>query len=71
VYGNPEVANELTGFSVPFDASPESLAALIDSFAADAERQEKIRSSARNFYLGHFNAAVNYPAFASGLIQQR
>ncbi|MDQ3108564.1 MAG: glycosyltransferase [Bacteroidota bacterium] len=70
VYGNPEVANEQTGFTLAFDSTNESIAGIIDDFAGDHVRQQQVRSSARNFYSLHFNAQKNYQEFAADLVKQ-
>ncbi|MEO5643114.1 MAG: glycosyltransferase [Bacteroidia bacterium] len=67
VYGNPEVANETTGFTVPFNAASDSIASRINDFADDQNRQEQVRVAARNFYLLHFSARKNYEAFTADL----
>lgn len=67
VYGNPEAANKQTGFCVPFHTSPEAIAAIITSFAADKAQQLKTRESARQFYFQKFNANANYKEFVSRL----
>jgi glycosyltransferase involved in cell wall biosynthesis len=69
VYGNPEVANEETGFTVAFNSTDEALAGLADKFAADLVRQQEVRLSARNFYLLHFNAQKNYQDFTANLLK--
>lgn len=65
VYGNPEVANDSTGFSVPFATAPAEIAAIIDKFAVDPARQASVRASTREFYRQHFSAPANYAAFAA------
>ncbi|GAB4139964.1 MAG: hypothetical protein Fur0041_15180 [Bacteroidia bacterium] len=64
VYGNPEVANELTGFSVPCHSSPSEIAGVITAFQNDPEEQKRIRLSAKKYYREYFSAAVNYREFS-------
>lgn len=67
VYGNPEIANEETGFCVPFHSSPETLTGIIEDFALNTGQQIKTRASARDFYFKRFNAKTNYGAFVNEL----
>lgn len=67
VYGNPEIANNETGFCVPFHSATEQVAAMITAFASDNNQQLKTRESARNFYFKKFNANANYKEFVSRL----
>jgi len=67
VYGNPEVANEKTGFQVPFDCENSKITAIIDDFAQNGEIQLQKRLSARDFFLSTFSASTNYRAFADEL----
>jgi colanic acid/amylovoran biosynthesis glycosyltransferase len=67
VYGNPEVANENTGFNVPFDSENSKITSIIADFAGNIELQQQKRDSARNFFLSSFSASSNYRAFAGEL----
>jgi glycosyltransferase involved in cell wall biosynthesis len=67
VYGNPEVANETTGFTIPYASDNLKIAAIIDDFAVNIEIQRQKRLSARNFFLSTFAASENYKAFVSEL----
>ena len=71
VYGNPEVANENTGFSVPFPTETGIIASLIDEFAGNKKLQSQKRMAARNYFLSHFSASVNFKAFATELLNPR
>lgn len=67
VYGNPEIANEKTGFSIPLNFRAEKVAKLITNFANDPIWQKQIRNQARAYFLNHFQAAQNYPKFIQEL----
>jgi glycosyltransferase involved in cell wall biosynthesis len=65
VQGSPEIANNQTGFCLPQASSENEIAALLESFIADVEKQKKLRNSAREFYSQEFNATSNYRKFAN------
>ncbi len=67
VYGNPEIANEATGFLVPLNTKPAEIAEMLETFASDPARQAKVRASARDYYSRCFSAPANYKAFAATL----
>lgn len=68
VYGTPEVANEKTGFSVPYSSTPEFLASIVKKFAGDHSAQLQIRRSAKEYFTTNFLASHNYRTFASELL---
>ncbi len=65
VYGNPEIANQETGFSVPFDFNVEEVSILIKTFAQNKDEQLRIRKSAKNYFMQNFNAEKNFKEFVS------
>jgi glycosyltransferase involved in cell wall biosynthesis len=67
VNGNPEIANEKTGFCVRFDLETEQMADIIDKFAANEAEQQRCRKGAREFYEKEFSASTNYSSFAIDL----
>ncbi|MEW6470317.1 MAG: glycosyltransferase [Bacteroidota bacterium] len=69
VYGNPEIANETTGFCIPFDFDEKAVAALITQFAGDIRLQEAKRLQARRFYQHHFSSNENYSRFTGELLK--
>ena len=69
VYGTSEVANENTGWSVPYEVSTGELAGLISTFAGDHSLQEKLRKSSKQYFLQNFLASTNYEAFTQELFR--
>ncbi len=69
VYGTPEVANSETGFCVPYESNPETIAALIRGLHNDPVRQQALRKQAKVFFRNNFYAPDNYRSFASGLLR--
>ena len=69
VYGNPEIANEETGFSIPEKFEPGQVAHIIENFAGNFSLQMSKRVSARKYYELHFQMAKNYPKFMTELLR--
>lgn len=63
VFGNPEVANHETGFTVSPSMHAKQVAVILENFIKNKSEQNSLRNSSRRFFLNNFDAAKNYPSF--------
>ena len=68
VFGIPEIVNSETGFLIDKDFDCKNAAEIIISFNENQDKQ-KFRSAARQHFLKHFNAEINYSGFADEILK--
>jgi colanic acid/amylovoran biosynthesis glycosyltransferase len=69
VYGNPEVANASSGFSVPYQFDAKVVAQTIRQFLTNTTQQQSVRKSAKELFQERFNGQKNHLEFIRHLLQ--
>lgn len=71
VYGSPEVANVVSGYSIPVDFSDEDVAELIDGLNNNKQLWAEKSGGAKQLFLENFTAERNFKNFINALQQIR
>ncbi len=68
VYGSPEVANEVSGFTIPYTFDANEVATLIRNFLSDELAQKQKREGAKKLFHEKFNGKKNHRKFIGDLL---
>lgn len=67
VGGNQEIVSDMNGILLRSDASPEDIAKAILNFLDHPEIMTSLRKGSHTVWMEHYNAEVNFRAFAERL----